>query len=68
MHPHHFVCRMVQNICAKKNINDVGFIDPLLVNSEHCMQNPKTVEAHLLKCLKHQHYKSNIALAYNMKG
>jgi hypothetical protein len=53
--------------CKIKNIHDVGFIDPHIVN-EYVLENqPRDVEQDLWNFLRKQQLKSQILFPYNFK-
>jgi hypothetical protein len=51
--------------CQKRNIHDVGFIDPHIVNEYVLERHPRDVEQDLWDFLRKQQLKSQILFPYN---
>ena len=49
----------------KKNIHDVGFIDPHIINGHVLQNHPQDVESDLYMFLKKQELKSDILFPYH---
>jgi hypothetical protein len=53
--------------CRERNIHDVGFIDPNVINCHTIENNPREVEDLLLMFLTQQNLNSDIIFPYNFK-
>jgi hypothetical protein len=53
--------------CKKRNICDVGFIDPNIINCVTISMYPSDTEDNLLLFLVEQNLKSDILFPYNFK-
>jgi hypothetical protein len=51
--------------CKKKNIFDVGFIDPHIINGHMLANHPQDVESDMYMFLKNQELKSEILFPYH---
>ena len=59
------LCRLKIWECKIRNIHDVGFIDPHIVNGHVLQNHPEDVEKDLYKFLRKHQLKSHILFPYH---